>query len=72
VSGDVVRAFLEAADGLLAAQECLMPEPAPEKLRRLTEAHIVARGALMYEASYCHRSKTFHRNAVIINPQYQR
>jgi hypothetical protein len=54
VSDELVKAFLAAADDLLAAQERLMPEPAPEKLRRLTEAYIVARGALMYEASYCH------------------
>jgi hypothetical protein len=49
VSDELVKAFLEAADDLLAAQERLMPTPASEKLRTLTEAYIVARGALMYE-----------------------
>jgi hypothetical protein len=60
LSGNLVKTFLEAADDLLAAQEGLMPEPAPKKLRTLTEAYIVARGALMYEGSYCHRGKKNH------------
>lgn len=51
MSDELVKAFLAAADNLLAAQEQLVPTPtpAPDKLRTLTEAYIVARGALMYE-----------------------
>ena len=41
-----VRALLDAADDLLAAQQRLMPQPLPDELRTLTEAYIARRAAL--------------------------
>jgi hypothetical protein len=43
-----VRAFLDAADDLLAAQQQLMPDPLPADLRALAEAYTAARTPLLY------------------------
>jgi hypothetical protein len=49
VKAAVVRAFLDAADDLLAAQQQLMPQPLPEELRAPTEGYIARREALIDE-----------------------
>ena len=46
-----VRAFLDAADDLLAAQQRLMPDPLPEELRSLTMAYLEKRAVLLLCAS---------------------
>ena len=48
---ETVRAFLDAADDLLAAQQQLMPQPLSQELRGLAEAYVAARRTLMEKAS---------------------
>ena len=50
MKADTVRAFLDAADDLLAAQQQLMPDPLPAKLRAFTEAYVEKRAVLMNQA----------------------
>ena len=50
MKAETVRALLDAADDLLAAQQRLMPDPLPAKLRALTEAYIEKRAVLMNQA----------------------
>ena len=47
----MVRAFLDAADDLLATQQRAMPHPLSEELRALTEAYVAARAPLLYVAA---------------------
>ena len=51
MKAEVVRAFLDAADDLLATQQSAMPHPLSEELRALTEAYVAARAPLLYVAA---------------------
>ena len=51
MKAEKVRAFLDAADDLLAAQQQLMPQPLSQELRGLAEAYVATRRALMEKAS---------------------
>ena len=43
-----IKAFLDAADDLLTAQQALLPVPLAEDIRALTEAYLEARAPLLY------------------------